>query len=95
MKELNKKLNNIKYGKYVLFLDKLLSHKTNDLIEYYSNNRINVIFNSPYISVFNSIELAFRSIKRKIYVSLFYSLESIESRIINIITSEEFKKTLK
>lgn len=95
MKELNKKLYNIKYGKYVLVLDSLSSHKTNDLIEYYSNNRINVIFNSPYISVFNSIELAFRSIKRKIYVSLFDSLESIESRIINIITSEEFKKTLK
>ena len=95
MKELNKKLNNIKFGKYVLVLDNLSSHKTNDLIEYYSNSRINVIFNSPYTSVFNSIELAFRSIKRKIYASLFDSLESIESRIINIITSEEFQKTLK
>ena len=51
IKELNMKLLNLNYNNYVLILDNLSSHKTKDLIEYYAKNKINVLFNAPYLSL--------------------------------------------
>ena len=95
VKELNMKLLNLNYNNYVLILDNLSSHKTKDLIEYYAKNKINVLFNAPYLSYFNAIELAFRTIKKKIYASLFSSGNSQKERVIEILSSEEFKKSKK
>ena len=78
MKELKIKLSNINYPNYILVLDNLSSHKTEELLEYYANNNINVVFNSPYISYFNAVELAFRVIKKKIYSILFSSSNSLK-----------------
>ena len=94
IKELNVTLLKKKYNNYVLILDNLSAHKTSELIEYYSNNNINVIFNAPYASYFNAIELAFRVIK-KIYGTLFSSSNSLKNKVIEILSSEEFKKSLK
>ena len=71
------------------------SKKINELVEYYANNNINVLFNSQYISFFNFIDLSFRVIKKKIYSSIFSSSKSLESKVIEILESPEFKKSLK
>ena len=76
-------------------LDNHSSHKTNELVEYNANNNINILFNSPYISFFNSIELSFRFIKKKIYSSVFSSSKSLGSKVIEILESLEFKNSLK
>ena len=83
IKELQKKLNDKHYPEYVIVLDNLAAHKTNALIEYYAKNKINIIFNSPYLSSFNSIELAFRGIKKKYMVHYL---------IIQILLKVEFPK---
>lgn len=95
IQELHQKLLKMNYGKYIIVLDNLSSHKTQEVIEYYYKNRINVIFNSPYMSKFNAIELSFRFLKKNIYNSLFSSINSLDSRIVELITSNEFKKSLK
>ena len=50
--------------KFVIVLDNYSGHKTPKLMEYYLNNKINVLFNSPYLSNFNAVELAFRNLKK-------------------------------
>ena len=49
--EINKK----KINYYSLFLDNLSVHKSKKTIKYFYENKINVIYNIPYLSYFNSI----------------------------------------
>lgn len=86
------KLKNIK--KYAIIMDNLSSHKTEELLNFYSKNKINIIFNSPYLSQWNSIELVFRAIKRKYYEKLFSDEEEFENYILSIINSDELSETL-
>ena len=75
-------------------MDNLSSHKTEELIKFYKANNINVVFNSPYISQWNSIELAFRAIKKQYYQKIFETEENLEEYVSKIINSEEFSKTI-
>ena len=75
-------------------MDNLSCHKTKKLIKYYVENKINVVFNSPYVSKFNSVELAFRTIKYNLYKSFFKSINEMEERVKAIIEDENFSKTL-
>ena len=86
------KLKNIK--KYAIIMDNLSSHKTEELLKFYSENKINVIFNSPYLSQWNAIELAFRAIKRKYYEKLFSDGDEFRNYVMSIINSEDLTKTL-
>lgn len=52
------KLNEKKVKKYVLILDNLSCHKAQELFNFYNEKKINVLFNSPYLSNWNCIELA-------------------------------------
>ena len=76
-------------------MDNLSAHKTNELINFYATNKMNIIFNSPYLSSFNAIELAFRGIKSKIYGSLFKSSNSLKIRVVEILSSNNFISSLK
>ena len=87
---LNKK--NIKY--YAIFMDNLSVHKTKNLIKLYVENGINVIFNTPYFSNFNSIELAFRSIKNLLYKKVYPDISKVIEDVHNIINTDNFQKTI-
>ena len=71
MSELYNKLSELEKKNYVFFLDNLSSHSTPELFEFYNNNNMKIIFNAPYKSSFNMVELAFRHIKRETYTYLF------------------------
>ena len=88
------KLNEKKVEKYVLILDNLSCHKTQELFNFYNEKKINVLFNSPYLSNWNCIELAFRALKKKYYCQLFSEDEQLKNYVVNILTSEEYEKTL-
>lgn len=45
-------------------MDNLSSHKSSKLMEFYDKHKINVLFNTPYLSNFNAIELSFRNLKK-------------------------------
>ena len=84
-----------KLSPYVIVLDNLSSHKTKKLIELYSSKKINIIFNTPYLSSFNSIELCFRNIKRLLYTKIYNSIEELIDEVIEYIKEKNFIDGLK
>ena len=89
-------------NKYLIILDNLPSHKTEKILEFYQQNKINIIFNIAYCSYFNCIELAFRSLKRQLYKKLFNNINEVENEVkkyfednaINITLLANFRETL-
>lgn len=75
-------------------MDNLSCHKTEKLIRFYKENNINIIYNSPYLSQWNAIELTFRAIKKIYYKKLFSSSLELKNYIEEIINGEELSKTL-
>ena len=75
-------------------MDNLSVHKTKNLIKIYVENGINVIFNTPYFSNFNSIELAFRSIKNLLYKKVYPDISKIIEDVHNLISTDNFQKTI-
>ena len=71
MEKLNDVIKKEKIYPCVVVIDNLSCHKTEKLIEFYTTNKINVIFNTYYISSFNSIELSFRNLKRHLYTNIY------------------------
>lgn len=86
-----KDLNN----KFILVLDNLACHKTSKVKQYFYDNKINVVFNTPYFSVFNCVELSFRYLKRHLYSNLFNNLEDAENEVKKLLEKEDIKATLK
>ena len=80
--------------KFVIVLDNYSGHKTPKLMEYYLNNKINVLFNSPYLSNFNAVELAFRNLKKAFYKKNYKNIDEIKTELVNILISDKFKKGL-
>ena len=80
--------------KFVIILDNLRVHKTKNIISYCIEKKINLVFNVPYQSVFNSIELCFRAIKRNTYLQIYKNIDETKKDIENIINSNNFKDTL-
>lgn len=62
-------------NKYLIVLDNLSCHKTPKVINYFIENKINIVFNVTYVSEFNNVELCFRNLKRNIYLKLNESIE--------------------
>lgn len=94
IKELHKILNEKKIKPFAIILDNLSCHKTKELLDYYSENKINIIFNAPYISKFNAIEYSFRDLKKIIYSKIYQSEDELISDVGKILTSEDFRKKL-
>ena len=69
-------------------------HSKLEMMQFYSNKKIKVLFNTPYISYFNMVEFCFRSLKAIIYNKLFSSIVEIRNKLIDLLKSEEIKKRL-
>ena len=52
-----------------IIMDNYSSYKTEKLMKFYADNKINILFNAPYLSKFNPVELAFRNLKRNLYTN--------------------------
>lgn len=74
MKELLDVINKKNIKPYLIVLDNLFVHKIKDLFQFYKDNKINIVFNSPYASKFNAIEYTFRDLK-KIYIQKFIQMK--------------------
>lgn len=80
--------------KFVIILDNLRVHKTKNIISYCHEKKMNLVFNVPYQSVFNCIELCFRAIKRNTYSKIYKNMDETKKDIENIIKSNNFKDIL-
>ena len=87
-------LNKKNIGSFAIFMDNLSVHKTTKMIKFYAENEINVIFNTPYFSNFNSIELSFRSIKNLLYKKVYVDINKVIEDVHNIIKADNFQKTV-
>jgi hypothetical protein len=95
IKELYEILSKDNKKRYVIIMDNLSCHRTRQMLDFYNKNKLNIIFNVTYKSNFNAIELAFRTIKFKIYKRLYESIDSVLNDIKNIIFEKEFSLSLK
>ena len=95
MEKLKEAIKKENINPFVLVLDNLSCHKTKKLIEFYAKNKINVLFNTPYFSQFNSIELSFRNLKRHLYSTIYESIEKIEEETKKILNEKEFNDGIK
>ena len=95
MKRLNQEIIKIKLTPCVIIMDNLSCHKTSKLIDFYIQNKINILFNIPYLSSFNAIELSFRNIKKFLYTKYFSSIEEVESQVKLYLNNEKMTNGIK
>ena len=56
--------------------------------------KLKVLFNIPYESYFNMVELCFRALKNHIYKNLYSSIKEMENDLVNLLNSETIKNQL-
>ena len=94
LKDLYSKIKSDQNNKYVLIMDNLQCHKNIEIINFLIESKLNALFNAPYCSMFNAVELAFRSIKRKIYSKIYNSLDEVNSDIISYLSDNKIESIL-
>lgn len=94
LEELKSEIEKKKIEKYVLILDNCTIHKTQNIINFFVNNKINALFTPAYQSTFTPIELAFRAIKKITYSKIYIKIDDVINEIDGILKDEKIKKTL-
>lgn len=79
----------------LIILDNLSVHLTIDLFKFYNEKGLKVLFNVPYKSNWNMIELVFRLIKNLTYKNIYQNINSLEKDILEIIKSGKIENSLK
>ena len=78
----------------IIIMDNLSVHLTKNVLNYFKDNNIKLMFTVPYESMFNPIELSFRFIKNYIYKRIFTNMNNLKKYIIDIINSKNFSSNL-
>lgn len=79
---------------FILVMDNLAVHKTAVIRNFLIENKINVLFITPYMSEFNCAEFTFRYLKRHLYNNLYRSLEDAENDVKILLEDERINRTL-
>ena len=93
--KLSEKIIQKKIHHYVVVMDNLSIHKTKNLINTYFEKKMNIVYNTPYLSSFNCIEFAFRTLKKKIYSKTYEDINKVIEDSSKYLDSIEFKNCLK
>ena len=94
MENIIKNMSKEEIRETVFFMDNLTSHKTLEMYKFYKENKLKILFNTPYISSFNMVEYVFGYIKNITYKNLYSSLFELQQAINNIIESDKLRFTL-
>lgn len=94
LEELKNKVDSKKIQKYIFILDNCRIHKSDDVIKFFDNNKINIMFTPPYQSTFTPIELAFRAIKKLTYSKLYSKIEDTIKDIDEFLLNKKIRNTL-
>ena len=78
----------------IIIMDNMTSHLTSDMFETYNKYKLKILFNVPYKSMWNMIELVFHTIKNITYKKLYKNIKDLENDINNIIKSGKIEETL-
>ena len=79
----------------MIVLDNYSVHKIQKLLNIYPKNRINILFNTPYNSKWNSVELDFRNLKSHLYTKINGNLDSTLNEAKSFMETESFINCLK
>ena len=88
MNDLNNENPNRSY-----LLDNASIHKNKKTHEFYKKNKIHIVFNAPYQSKFNPIEMVFSLLRKKLNKKIVKSNADIEE-IVNLFQKETKEETL-
>jgi transposase len=94
LNELIKYINEKERNEYIVIMDNLTSHCTQEIKKFLEQNQIKALYTVPYESSFNPIELSFRFIKNKIYKNIYMNIKDLKIDIRKILNSDDFKKSL-
>lgn len=94
MENLVNNMNEQEKNSHIIILDNLSAHLTSDLFQLYNKKGLKILFNVPYNSPWNMIELVFRFIKNITYKQLYPNISSLEKDILNIIKSGKIEESL-
>lgn len=94
MDELISKLSKEEKNNSIFVLDNLSSHLTEEMFSFYNKNNLKILFNVPYKSTFNMIEIVFRNIKNLTYKKLYSRIEDLKNDIKAIIEGDLIKSSL-
>lgn len=83
-----------KINNTIFILDNASYHLSKQIKEYIKKNKIKFLFNVPYKSNFNAIEMCFHFFKNKIYKEIFNNINSLEKRINNLINDDEINNNM-
>lgn len=75
-------------------MDNHVSHVSKKITNLVIRNKIKILYCVPYESCFNPIELSFRYIKNIIYKNIFFNISTIKHKVISILGSTKFQKSL-
>ena len=95
MNEMIQKLTLEEKRNYIFFLDNCSSQGTINLFNFYQKNGMKILFNTPYRSNFNMVELLFRHINRETYTHIYDNYEEIKNTIEGILDGVSIKNSLK
>ena len=94
MNELYQNLNQNEKENSIFIMDNLTSHLTKPLFEFYYKKKLKVLFNVPYLSKFNMIEICFRTLKNITYKKIFANISELKNEIKNIIKGDYLNSLL-
>lgn len=78
----------------IIIMDNMTSHLTSQMFETYNKYKLKILFNVPYKSMWNMIELVFRTIKNITYKKLYANIKNLENDIKDIIKSGKIEESL-
>jgi len=82
MEEIIEKIGKNRIVNYMFILDNASYHLSKDVKEFSKKNKIKILFNIPYKSEFNAIEIAFHLIKNNLYKEMPSNQKELIKRII-------------
>lgn len=94
MEETIKKLSEDDIKRTIIIMDNCTVHFSKNVIELMKNNKLKILYTVPYESEFNSIELAFRYIKNKIYKKIYSNITELKDDVLAIIKSKDMNKCI-
>lgn len=95
MKELIDRIGDKKMQNSIFILDNASYHLSRDMKKFYKEKKLKILFNCPYKSKFNSIELVFNLIKNKLNKEIFKTQKDYMERIDCLINDETINNNIK
>ena len=93
-KELIKKINDSK-NDYLLIMDNAKYHLNEEIKKLILNNKMKVLLNCPYYSMFNAIEYQFRSLKCFLYKNLIKNSRELKQKTLDFLMSKDNQNTIR